>query len=488
MSHSPRTRRNWRAIALMEGRLIWRDPAVWLTAAALAIALTAAWGNARSWQASQQSSVNTLYQEQVKRLGFLQQRIDKEIAELTAKGEPLTPVKFGSRHGTNVGHYEGQRWMVQPLLPTTPLALGEVDLQPIGYLASVDRWQGQARAEPSSPLWQRLPRFDVFFVLAYLLPLAIIVTSAGVVASEREGGTLPIWRAQGATVMALGFGRAALRAGVLVAVTLTVVVICAALDGRVTAATLPYLAVWLAGCVAYASFWLALVLWVDSWRQSTGVNLLVCAGAWLLLLFVAPGAIRLAADWTRPVLSRTGFEFHRREAYQDTWGTLTNDEVLNAFYAAHPDIPPSRDEKGGLERYGIYQMRLLEIMRDTLLPRESALDRRASDYREFIRHARFGSPLLLLYDLSTTAAGTSSARLEDFLVQRRAFLERWDAFYVTRIYTREPINDLQATPAFDYREPTLRSIAGPAWLSLMGLLVPAGVLIAAAWRGYRQES
>jgi ABC-2 type transport system permease protein len=212
--------------------------------------------------------------------------------------------------------------MVQPLLPTTPLALGEVDLQPIGYLASVDRWQGQARAEPSSPLWQRLPRFDVFFVIAYLLPLAIFVTCAGAIASERESGTLPLCRAQGATVAALGFGRVALRAGLLLTLTLAVVASCAVMDGRVTAASLPYLAIWMAGCVAYAAVWVALVLWVDSWRQSTGVNLLVCAGAWLLLLLVAParfGSRRTGRVPAAPV----GFESRARSLPGDG-STLTN--------------------------------------------------------------------------------------------------------------------------------------------------------------------
>ena len=476
----------WGRIAAAEGRLIWRDPAMWVTVVALALALGAAWINARAWTLGQQARVDLLLKEQEHRLQRLQERIDKERADLTAKGEPLTPVKFGSRHGTSVGHYEGQRWMVQPLLPTAPLALGEIDLQPIGHLASVDRWQGQARAEPSSPLWQRLPRFDVFFVVAYLLPLAFFVTCAGVVAAEREAGTLGLRVAQGGTAAALGFGRVTLRAGLLTAVTLLVIIGSAAAGGHLTLTSLPHLAIALTGCVAYAVFWSAIVLWVDSWRQSTGVNLLVCAGCWLLLLFLAPGSIRIAADWTRPVTSRASFEQARRQAYQDTWGTLTNVQVLDAFYAARPDISPERDEPGGLERYGIYQMRLLEIMRETLVPLEATLDRRAAEYRRFIRDVRFASPLLLLHDVATTAAGTDAARLEDFLRQCKAFLDEWDAFYVTRIYTREAIDDLAATPTFSFREPALATKVRAALASLAGLLVPAAVLCALARRGYRR--
>jgi len=480
------TPRAWRTMTRTEGRLIWRDRAVWMTAAALALTLGAAWLSAHTWTAGHQSRIDVLLAEQATRLEGVQERIDTERAGLLAEGKPLSPVLFGSRHGTSIGHYSGGRWMVQPVLPTTPLALGELDLQPLGHLASVDRWQGQATAEPSSPIWQRFPRFDVLFVLAYLFPLALIVTCAGIVAAEREAGTLRLRAAQGGGLAALAFGRVGVRGGLLTALAILVVIGGAWGTTGVTGAVVPYLAIWIAGCVAYAAFWLGLMLWVDSWGQSTGVNLLVCAGCWLLLLFVSPGVVRVAADWTRPVISRASFEQERREAYQDTWGTLTNREVLAAFYASRPEISPSRDEEGGLERYGIYQMRLLEIMRETLIPLERVFDQRAAEYRAFIARARFWSPLLVLHHLSTTSAGTDRVRLEDFLRQRAAFLGEWDDFYITRIYTREPIEDLNATPTFAYTAPSLASQAPAVLASLAGLLLPAVAMSWLAFRGYRR--
>ncbi len=173
-------------------------------------------------------------------------------------------------------------------------------------------------------------------------------------------------------------------------------------------------------------------------------------------------------------------------AYQDTWGRLTNDEVLKAFYESRPDISPDRDERGGLERYGIYQMRLLEIMRETLLPLEAQFDRQASAYRQLVSDLRFASPLLLLHDLSTSAAGTSAARLEDFLQQRDAFLTEWDAFYIDRIYERVPIEDLSRTPIFTYREPPLAVGNSATIASLAGLCVPALMLAWVARRRYRR--
>jgi ABC-2 type transport system permease protein len=486
---TPRTdTRASRVLVRAEWRLLHRDRSVWITMAAMVIALTAGWLNASGWTQLHQSRIDVLLSEQDTRLRDLQARMDKEREGLLAKGLPLSPVLFQSRHATQIGHYSGQRWMVQPLLPTTPLAIGETDLQPLGHMASVDRWQGQARAEPTSALWQRFPRFDVFFVVAYLLPLALIVTCAGVIAAERDAGTLRLRAAQGGRLPPLAVSRVATRCALLSGAAITVVGIGLVSTGGLAVASWPHLAIWSLAVLAYAAFWGALLLWIDSWGQSTGVNLLVSAAAWLVLLFVAPGLVRVAADWTRPVESRALFEQARREAYQDTWGTLTNKEVLDAFYKAHPDIPPSRDEVGGLERYGIYQMRLLEIMRETLLPLEEVADVRAAAYRRFVAGARFGSPLMLLLDLSTTAAGTDSGRLENFLAQRDAFLEEWDRFYVTRIYTREPIEDLNATPVFIYRETTLGGRALGIAASFAGLCLPAGLFGLAAVRRYRQSA
>jgi ABC-2 type transport system permease protein len=473
-------------VARTEARLLWRDPAVWITTVALAVALGAAWFNARAWSTGQAARIEVLLAEEATRLADMQQRMDKEREGLLKEGKPLSPVLFGSRHGTTIGHYSGGRWMVLPVTPLAPLALGELDLQPLGHLASVDRWMGQARAEPSSPLWQRFPRFDVVFALAYLLPLALIVTCAGVVSAEREAGTLRLRASQGGVVAHLGFCRVLTRGGLLTLVAIGAIVACVVTTTGQGAVSWSSLALWIVACVAYVVFWLSLIVWIDSWGQSTGVNLLACAGCWLVLLFVAPGVVRVAADWTRPVSSRASFEQARREAYQETWGKLTNAEVLKAFYEARPDISPERDEPGGLERYGIYQMRLLEIMRETLLPMEAQFDQRASAYRQLVSDLRFVSPLLLLHDLSTSAAGTSAAKLEDFLAQRDAFLNEWDAFYVERIYQRVPIEDLSQTPIFTYREPALAIGSAATLASLAGLLLPACLLAWFARRGYRR--
>lgn len=479
-----RTAGAWAAayrIGRFEWRLVRRDRAVWLTIAVLLIASLAAWSTARTWMTDRERLVTTLLHEQERRLDDLQARIDQERRRHVAEGIPLAPVKFGLRHATTIGHYSGQRWVVQPMSPTTPLALGELDLQPLGDMASVDRWQGQSRAQFTSPLWLRFVRFDIFLVVAYLLPLGLMLLCGGIVSAEKEQGTLQLRLTQGGRLSTLSLGRLALRGGLA---TLLVALVVGGLVWH-GGGSIAQLLLWEAGLVSYALFWLSLIAWVDAGGYSVAANLLTGIVLWIVLLFVVPGLVRTVVDAVRPLPSRAAFERAHREAYEATWNNR-NEEILNAFYAAHPEIPRDRDERGGLERFAIFQMRALELMRDTLLPLEASLDETARRHRRLIQDARFLSPLLLLHDVATTAAGTDIARVEDFWQQRERFLQQWDDYYVTRIYTREPIDDLTRTPTFEYQEPGLRRRLAALSASLAGLLVPALALVGWSARRYRQ--
>jgi ABC-2 type transport system permease protein len=466
--------------------LLRRDPAVWLLAAALVALTAAAWQTTRLGLAEHERLLQTLLREEQVRLDDMQSRIDREREELRAKGLPLAPVTFGARHATSIGHYSGGRWMVLPVLPTAPLAVGETDLQPLAHLASVDRWQGQQQAQFSSPLWQRMVRFDLQFVTAYLLPLAFIVLCAGTVAGERERGTLRLHLAQGGGVAGLGVGRVLLRGGILAAALGGTTLVLFAVDGRLEPSLSPRLALWAAGLVVYAAVWLAIIVAIDAYAKTVPVNLLAGLTAWVVVLFVAPAAVNMLADGLHPIRPRTDVERQRRQAYQETW-SLKNDDVLAAFYAAHPEIPADRDARGGLERYGIYQMRLLEMMRERLLPIEAAYDEAAAARRTFVSLLRFLSPFLLWHDLATTAAGTHPARVDEFRDARQRFLDTWDAFYITRIYSREPIEDLRQTPAFGFSEPPLGRRAAAVAGSLAGLVLPAMGLFLLAARAFRRS-
>src|ERR671915_2032979 len=141
-----------------------------------------------------------------------------------------------------------------------------------------------------------------------------------------------------------------------------------------------------------------------------------------------------------------------------------------AGWRRSPGSTPEGDPRGSNERYAVFQMRALELIQEEVRPIEARLDARAHAYRESIHATRFASPLLLFYDLATTAAGTDEARREDFRAQRERFLAEWDDFYARRIYLRIAVDDLSRTPTFRYQEPGLKARASAIAASLAALL------------------
>jgi hypothetical protein len=481
MNHSWQRRR---AIAWYECVLVVRDATMWLSIAALVVAIVAAWMSGSGWLDTQRALIETLAREERVRLADLQRLVDREVEKAQVAGQASALVPFNVRHATYAGHYMGQRWMVLPILQAAALALGESDLQPGTALASLDRWQGQDRGEFASPAWLRLPRFDLFFATAYLLPLALILTCTAAVSAEREHRTLHLRLTQGTRPWTLGIGRVLMRGGLVTASGGAAVAVLMLMRGGADGDTLARLAVWEVSLAAYAACWLAVIAWIDAGGRSIAANLLMASGAWILLLFVLPGAVTTFAELRHPVNSRAELERTRREAYQETWNGR-NEEILRAFYAAHPEIPPDRDPRGSLERYAVFQMRALELIREEVRPIETTLDTRARAYRESLHASRYASPLLLFYDLSTTAAGTDEARREDFRAQRERFLAEWDDFYATRIYQRIAVDDLSRTPAFRYQETGLKARAGNIAASLAALFGLTAIMLTAAFQRYR---
>lgn len=474
-----------RTLALYECRLAWRDPVLWIALIVLLAAVSVAWSMSQAWVDAQETLQQSLLAEEQERLAGLQRDIDAERGKLEAAGTPLAPVTFGFRHATNIGHYSGQRWMVQPPLATAALAIGERDLQPGAFLASLDRWQGDDRGEFTSPLWLRFGRFDLFFVTGYLLPLILILVCAGTVSSEKERQTLHLRLAQGTRPWTLALARLALKGGGVTLVLGLSVALLSWRAGVVAEGQLPRLMLWEAGLVAYAALWLALIAWVDAGGRSVAANLLMCTGVWIVVLLVLPGLATAAADAWTPLESRAAFGRSQRDAYQDVW-SHSNDGVLRTFYAEHPEIPPIDDPARSLERYMAFQMRALDLIAARLGPIEGRLNETAARHRAFTYAARFASPVLLLHDVLSTAAGSDMPRIEDLWRQREHFLTEWHDFYAPRIYARVPIEDLRATPAFRYAEPALRARAPAMAMTLLGLLAPAALIAAAAARGYRR--
>ena len=87
------------------------------------------------------------------------------------------------------------RW---PPVPLAALAVGQSDLLPYYYDVSIYTNEStfQQNGEVENPLNLMVGRFDLAFVVIYLLPLLVLALSYNVLSEEREQGTLALTLSQ----------------------------------------------------------------------------------------------------------------------------------------------------------------------------------------------------------------------------------------------------------------------------------------------------
>ena len=127
-----------------------------------------------------------------------------------------------------------RRFAAKPHLPLSVLAVGQSDLQPYAVPLRLETLFGGDRVydfEPPRAL--ATGRFDLSFVLVFVLPLGLGLAVAAIGAHERDHGILPLVAAQSVSARRWWFARVSALATVLVPGMIVAVVVGL---GRVTRA------------------------------------------------------------------------------------------------------------------------------------------------------------------------------------------------------------------------------------------------------------
>ncbi len=366
---------------------------------------------------------------------------------------------------------------VLPAAPLGALAIGQGDLLPSWYpVTARGPYHFLARSEPENPLRLSVGNFDAAFVIVWLLPLVVIALSFNLVSAERERGVLAVAVAAGASPVDFILGKLAARA-LLVFGSLWIALLAAALAAGVppgnAAGALPLL-LWLAGATLYAAFWFALALFVNSRPRASDQNASLLAGAWLVLVILAPALTNLAATTVFAAPSRVALTTELREASEeaDRAAAASRDQ----YFFDHPEMAG-----GEMDRTAYFQsvaQSELSISR-AMAPLLAQFDVQARRQQGLVEVLQFLSPGTMTWQSLTTLAGSDGARHREFHAQALAFHERWSGFFrepLMRGATLTPA-DYAALPQFGFQEPPLGqtlSRALPALAVLLALTLLLG--------------
>ena len=460
-----------RTVLRNEWRLLMADRPLRIVLGLFVVLLVYALANGVVWMRFLERTVENVHASSVERTRALEQ----QLVDIANGGEPAS--RFADpRSPAVLGGPTGSRTAVLEPGPLAALAVGQSDLLPYYYDVSIytNESSFQQSGEVENPLNLMVGRFDLIFVVVYLLPLLVLALSFNVLSEEREQGTLALTLSQPVSARDVVLAKLAFRAVLVVGMVLAVSLAGAVATGGFGSPGRVLL--WCAAVVSYALFWFVLAAWVNTLRRSSAWNATVLVGAWLVLVVVLPAAVNIAADVLHPLPSRVEMITAQREATNDAVNRRS--ELLARYLEDHPEMAEGvvADEPG----LGALAWAATDAVNSRLEEVTGEHDARRAEQIVLVRRYRFLSPALLAQDVLMDAAGTGDARFALFQSQVRSFAERWRQFFVPAILADEMMSTdvLADVPKFRLVDETPGDAAGRAALPLTvlgGLVVLVGV-------------
>lgn len=419
------------------------------------------------------------------------------VAELRARQQATAEAAFDAqpdRHPHRVVHYG--HFIFRPLGPLAAFDPG-VDAFTGNSMFLEGHRQNSANFGDvrQSSLLVRFGQLTPAFVLQAVAPLLLIFLGFGVIARERERGTLQPLMLQGASRGQIVAGKLGALGLVALLAGLPAMLGFALIAGQPDALAAP-MAVIALGYAAWLALWTVAIVLVSARVRRSRDALLALLGLWAVVVVLLPRVAPDIASGAWPLANRLQTDI-----------AIARD--LRGMGDSHnPDDPYfARFKQSVLARYGVTRIEDLPVNYKGLLALEgekmtsSLFDRYAGESfaaqaNQNVLVSAIGmlSPAIALRDLSMAAAGTDFTGHRRFLEQAEAYrydlvqrLNRLQAEAVS--YANDTASDAgadrrkrvsgdhwQAMPEFKFRQPDGATLAGAALPGLAVVLMWLGAL------------
>lgn len=305
-------------------------------------------------------------------------------------------------------------------------------------------------------------RFDLAFVLVWLLPLLVLAGSFDLWSFERERGMEAWLLAQPVSPLRYLLAKAGARALLLVAPAVLLLVAVLAFTAAPNPAALLQVALLSA---LYGLFWLGLAALVNLYARNAAQAALGCVAGWLALVVLVPALALGAADLLAPPSSPA----ERTNALRAMAMQARAEVRQQSGAAAAPERAPAPNIPDSLRK------RALEVERGERLISDAVHPYRAQDQRRlrWMDLLRAASPAIAFQDALERLAGSDAGRALRFQDQAHAFL-----LDVRRLTQRYLDQDRLLTAAdYDHGMPRFVHREAPPARRLGALAFDAGVML-----------
>jgi ABC-2 type transport system permease protein len=458
--------------SLVRGRaFVW---VLLLIAAALAFA---AWSGAQS-VARERHGAQVMAQSSADIRERLHDGLVRYEQRMAETGRPVQVAVYSHSprgpipQGTNAGSV-GLKSVEPAILPPTGLAafaVGQSDILlsyiPINTETLVNVLQDN---ELGNPLNLLRGAFDISFVVIFLLPIFILAISYDMLSSEHERGTLAMVLSHPVTLRKLMTSKLISRAMIVIGVVLAMGLVSLFFVGEALASVDTWMrfGIWLAATLLYSLFWFALAVLVNALGRNSATNGIVLAGAWLVLVVVAPTIVSAVATTAYPAPSR--FEFITASRAAQTDAERNYMAALNEYYFDHVEYAPD----GAVSDFLAVTRAKNEAVERAVGPLYARFRSQLANQDRIVGVLQYVSPAIMMQRALNDASGASAARYAHYIDQVETFHDQWISYFTTRFLSGQPLrsSEYATFPHFQYQEESAATVLWRAAPALLGILV-----------------
>ncbi len=407
-----------------------REPAAWALLGSVWLVMLLALASGTSFTRSQQLSLAEVQRKEAEALQRAKAARPRSAGDTTGFAYYYDPTDL---RGYAFNLHEA--YAVKLPAPLSALAIGDADLLPAYQRVRADALPAEGEGyEHEHPLRLALGRFDLVFVVLWVMPLALLALVHPVLSVERQSRRLALMQLHaggGARLMARVLAAGLLVRGLLPMAGLLALTALAALVSQAVplAAALSLLG-WMGMALAYLMFWLLVAAAVCVRASDPATAAFRLFAVWVVVAIVLPALTATLTRALAPTPSREAFVAQLRDAVD----AVTRERLrhIEAFYNDHPELRPPNTpiaKLGWTSTYLIRQRALGKAQAPALAHFQDALNRQ----RRVHRQLSWASPLTLARRALVEASGNGLRRHEDFVRRANAHQAALAAWFLPRV-------------------------------------------------------
>lgn len=442
--------------------------------------------NGVNWIKHREAQSKTLIETQEKELADKREKVAQGFKGATEPGNfqpnPADPYSIGM----------SLQYAVLPFTSTAVFSIGQADVLPINAGVTISTLQRTVADKDGfeNPLSFLAGRFDLSFVVLYLLPLFVLALSFNLLSAERENGTLQLLLANPLKLKNLLIAKVTAQFAIIFGIISLVSLIGVWLASNSLADSFwSRIFLWLLLIFTYTLFWFALAIFINSFGFSSATNAVVASALWLILVLIIPSLLNVAISAIYPVPPRSEIIAAVRNVNLDM--RKDGSRLLSEHYQDHPELMP-KNEKPDLNDFGLAFVYVQREQKKRVAEVEDRFNEQLGKQQNLVKSLRFFSPSIITQEALNDIAGTGLERFANFRQQVKQHDKDWADYFVPKIFRLEKLNvaDFEQIPRFQFQEEPFVNVVGRVIYGVLFLLVISGVLIFLAFgklQNYRLE-